>query len=52
MIILKKDIPSDYGLEGKEGEVKTFGANMENMLIAHGIAEAYIEPKPKKEKTV
>jgi len=49
MIILKQDIPSDYGLEGKQGEVKEFSPTIEAQLIQREIAEAYVK-KTKKEK--
>lgn len=54
MIELKKDIPSEFGLDGKQGEIKTFGSTVEAMLISNGIAVEFVETveeiKPAKKK--
>ena len=54
MIVLKKEIPAEYGVTGKEGETKSFGSTLEAMLISNGIAEEFKEQieeiKPKKTK--
>lgn len=51
MIVLKENIPAQFGLDGLKGETKEFGATTEAMLIQSGVAVAYTPEKTETKKT-